>query len=312
MTNIYEKLKINNKNNKEILVFLILVIINLISLNFFIKHNLNYLFSIDINKYLFIISLFFIFNFSLALFYLIYDLEKFIILNILMIILIYLNLNKLLIDNYLLGFTLLGIFILIQFLIYFSIEKIYKNNILINWLAIFKISWNYSILTYLIFIFLLLSFLPSLEKLNFQDIYFSLGKFNLFFNNQFSLDQKIVNLINKNIDENLPQKIKIESLNNSIKELNNKFNIDLNINSTIREAIAKYLANQIDIIKKNNEKSVIIKSTILFLVIIIIQPIFYFMGFLVAYLYLFLIKILIYLKIFKLSYNQVLKEQIEF
>lgn len=311
MTNIYEKLKTKDKSNKGILILFVLSLINLISLNFFINFNLNYLFLIDFNYYLIIISLLAIFNFSLVIIYLIYDFDRFIILVILMMLIIYLNLKNLLANNYLLGFTLLGIFLLFQLKIYYTIEKLYKNNILIDWLLILRTSWNYLILVYLIFIFTILTFLPSLEKLTFQNIYSNLSKFDLFLNSQFHLDQKVVDLLTKNFDKNLPPKIKSEYLNNAIKELNNKFSIQLNVNSTLREAIAQYLTNQIDLIKKNENKSLIIKSIILFLFLIIIQPLFYLAGFLISYICFLLVKLLIYLKIFNLSYNQILKEQIE-
>lgn len=312
MTNIYQRLEKVETSRKSLFLFIFLSLINLAALYFFIKINLNHLLSLELPYYLLFLLLLFLFNFTLTILSIVYDLDRFILLNILMMLIIYFSLNNLILDNYFLMFFLLGLFILFQFNLYHSINKIYKNSINIDWLSIFRISWNIVTFFYLIFLFSFLTFLPSLEKLSFQDIYNSLNKFsNIKWNNQISLDTKIGDILNQNIESNLPLKLKNEVIMKSIKDLNNKFNINISAESTIREAVAQYLVKQIDIIKKNGNKTYFLKASILFMIFILIQPIFYLLGFIIAFISFLLIKILIHLKIFKLTYSQITKEIID-
>ncbi|MCS7183984.1 MAG: hypothetical protein NZ866_01380 [Patescibacteria group bacterium] len=309
MVNIYNNLKLQEKNNKSLIYFIILSVLGLVSFYFFLNLNLNYLFKFDVYYYLLLLSLFAIFNFIFVLLSILYDLERIIFFNILLIFITYFTLNSIFQNNQIIFLSLLGILFLGNLFIYYSLENIYKKNINIDWLHLFRNSWNIFCFFYLMFTFTILTFLPSLERLSFQDIYKNLDKFSNF--NNFYLNKNIVEILNKNIDQNLPDKIKKEAIQKAIQDLNNKFNLNLTPQSSVKEAIAQYLTNQIDLLKKNKDKNYVLKSIIFFVILIIIQPIFYFLGFIVSTISKIFIDIIIYFKIFKISYNQVLKETIE-
>jgi hypothetical protein len=312
MNNIYEKLiPNNNPTNYSLIIFILLSIINIVSLYFFSFYNLKYLLQLDANHFLLLILFLVIFNFTLVILSIIYSLERFLYVLIINNLVILYILYPIIKDNYLIYLLLLAGFNIVGINIYYLLEKIYKNNININWLNIFKTSWIYLIWTYLFFIFVLLTLLPSLEKLKFQDIYNSLNKLNyLSLNYFYSLDEKVINILNKNIDQKLPQNIKQDLVIKALKDLNNKFNLTLTTDSTLKEAVAQYLANQIDLMNQNQDKIYLIKSMIILLLIIIIQPFLYILGYLIAFFSWLLVKILISLKIFKITYNQILKEEI--
>ncbi|GIW65677.1 MAG: hypothetical protein KatS3mg094_196 [Candidatus Parcubacteria bacterium] len=307
--NIYEKILNNKERNNSLFYYLILLIINLGSLYFFLNLNIKYIFQLEPLIYLYILLALAIFNFSLVIIAIIYDLDRFIISNVFLIILIFIFTNKLFQENYIQLFILSGVFLIFNLLNYSIINRNYKSNLIINWPYLFRISWNFLIISFFIFIFNFLTFLPSFEKLTFENIYLTLNKFDNL--NWISLDTKIVDILNKNIDKNLPNDIRKQAIINSIKDLNNKFNLNLETKSTLKDAISQYLTKQIETIKDSQEKIYIIKSIIAAILIATIQPIFYIIGFIVGYLSYFMMKILIALKIFKISYNQALKENIE-
>jgi hypothetical protein len=309
----YDYLKISNK---YWFFYFFLNFLSLSSIYIFININLNYLGSLNLNYYLILFLAFFIINVSTIFLILIFDLEKFIFFNILNIILIYLSLSKLFILNqYLL--SILFFYIILQIFLYFKIEKIYNNNILIDWLEIFRQSWKYFSMIYFIFLFVFMVFLPSIENIkaeHLNKILDNIANFNnpKFINIRFDyINRKIEEVIYENLDKSLPEQLKRKTIYETINDLNKKFSINIKPENTIKEAIVKYIINQTTYLSTLGFKAYLIKTIIFLTIFLIIQPIFYITGIIFSNIFYFLSRTLIKLSFFKIEYKNITKEEIE-
>jgi hypothetical protein len=309
----YDYIKISNK---YWFFYFFLNLLSLSSIYLFININLNYLGSLNLNYYLILFLAFFIINVSTIFLILIFDLEKFIFFNILNIILIYLSLSKIFILNqYLL--LILFFYIILQIFLYFKIEKIYNNNILIDWLEIFRQSWKYFSMIYFIFLFVFMVFLPSIENIkaeHLNKILDNIANFNnpKFINIRFDyINRKIEEVIYENLDKSLPEQLKRKTIYETINDLNKKFSINIKPENTIKEAIVKYIINQTTYLNTLGFRAYIIKTIIFLTVFLIIQPIFYITGIIFSNIFYFLSKTLIKLRFFKIEYKNTTKEEIE-
>jgi hypothetical protein len=309
----YDYIKISNK---YWFFYFFLNLLSLSSIYIFININLNYLGSLNLNYYPILFLAFFIINVSTIFLILIFDLEKFIFFNILNIILIYLSLSKLFILNqYLL--SILFFYIILQIFLYFKIEKIYNNNILIDWLEIFRQSWKYFSMIYFIFLFVFMVFLPSIENIKAEHLNKILDNISNFNNPKFVnirfdyINRKIEEVIYENLDKSLPEQLKRKTIYETINDLNKKFSINIKSENTIKEAIVKYIINQTTYLNTLGFRAYIIKTIIFLTVFLIIQPIFYITGIILSNIFYFLSKTLIKLRFFKIEYKNITKEEIE-
>lgn len=175
----------------------------------------------------------------------------------------------------------LAIFFILSLIAVISIKENVKSSLKIKWFSYFKILWNFYIF---IFLLILLSYiifdlnLQSLDKNKIENYITYIEKISYLFKKENFLNMKIAEVVLKNLNDNLDEESKRLAIKLYINELNKKFSINLNENSTIKSAISEYIFTQMQLLKGNTQKELKTRIILGILIILIMQSIFYLLG----------------------------------
>ncbi|MGC8981343.1 MAG: hypothetical protein ACP5JU_00060 [Minisyncoccia bacterium] len=200
---------------------------------------------------------------------------------------------------------------LVSFLILNSIAIIYliedyKNSLRIKWTNYFRTIWNFYSLIILLILFSYIVFvfnISGLEKEKIENIVSFIGKASAFFTKEDYLNNKLSDIILKNLNSNLDEEGKKLAIKLYINELNKKFSLNLNEDSTLKTAISEYLYNQTQLLKNDKKKEMATKIIFGVFVFLTAQSILYFLGIFIS-----ILSYLIYLIFLKIKIIKIEKE----
>jgi hypothetical protein len=177
-------------------------------------------------------------------------------------------------------------FLILSAILILKLREAYKNSLKIRWTNYFKTIWNFYTLIILLIIFSYIVFaldLSILEKTRIENIVGYFGKVSSFFSKEDYFNQKISDIVSKNLDINLGEKEKKMAVRLYIDELNKKFSLNLKEDSTLKTAISEYLYNQAKLIKNDKKKEMTTKIVLGIFIFLTAQSILYFLGILISF-----------------------------
>lgn len=295
-----------NKTKSYVILFFILA---LYSLLLFLSSNSALLFNLKFSILVFIVFILFL-NLSIA---------GFLNFNFSQIAIILL-LESIILSSFIYKFNFnFIIFSLASFLILSTISIIYlkedyKNSLKIKWTNYFRTIWNFYTLIILLMIFSYIVFvfdLSSLEKSKIENIVDYFGKASAFFSKEDYLNQKISEIVLKNLNMNLDEAGKKMAIKLYIDELNKRFSLNLKEDSTLKTAISEYLYNQAQLIKNDKKKEMTTKIILGIFIFLTAQSILYFLGIFISFLSYIIYLIFLGLRIIEIERGTVEKELIK-
>jgi hypothetical protein len=163
------------------------------------------------------------------------------------------------------------------------------------------------IFSYIVFVF----DLSSLEKSKIENIVDYFGKASAFFSKEDYLNQKISEIVLKNLNMNLDEAGKKMAIKLYIDELNKRFSLNLKEDSTLKTAISEYLYNQAQLIKNDKKKEMTTKIILGIFIFLTAQSILYFLGIFISFLSYIIYLIFLGLRIIEIERGTVEKELIK-
>ena len=297
-------LKVYDRSKNNLIAIYFLVLASLSALLFSLKQPLFFSYT-----YYFLVTLsLLLFLSSLLVAILVFNGDQLVILIILLAIILAIYFKNLTFNLFL---GIIASFIVFLILSVLTIKLNSYGSLKINWGKNIKTLWFFSSNFLMVSLILFLIFAVDETDLSQQDLEKFLSSFDKFWgllNQKNYLETKITEIVARNLDSRFDEANKQLAIKLYLEELNKKFNLHLNEASTIKNALAEYFFNQLQLLKNDAHKELIWKLGLGLILFLIFQPILNILGLPLSLLTYFFYLIFLKVKLVKIDKQNTEKE----